>query len=563
MRFCCTFGIMNSKHYILFPILSLLSAILLSAGFLFPHCGGFTLIAFVPLLWMDRIARNDGCRHFWWWHYLTFVLWNAFTTFWVCNATVGGGIAAILINALQMSVIWALFRLFAKRLDGHLPYIFLMTAWISWEKLYFNAEISWPWLTLGNAFAYSTTCVQWYEITGTLGGSLWIWLSNLTIFRVMVLLQEQKWTILNAKARAAIAIWTFLLLVVPPVASWIRYATYTSEGSEGLEVSLIQPNIDPYHKFQALSQAQQNEIITGLIDSAYASHPDSTRLLVIAPETVTGDIVLNNLNGSPTMLTFNRKTNERKHTDLIFGASTYGFIDSETAPSHTARKASEGMWYENYNSAFLVNGTNHIEYCHKSKLVVGVEKMPYPALMSKLDRALGGVMGHCIGQDEVSLLYAGRKEPVGCAICYESVYPEHFASYVGKGARAMTVITNDAWWGDTPGYRQHLHYSCLRAIETRRDIARCANTGISAFINSRGDIVSETQWWTREVLDGRIQLNDNKTVFVRTGDVTGRLCILVAVLMTLNFLLTILLRRNEPKKPAAKKGRKAPNRCGR
>ncbi len=553
---------MNGKHCILFLILSLLSAAGLSAGFLFPHCGGFALIAFVPLLWMDRLASRDNCRHFWWWHYLTFVLWNAFTTFWVCNATVGGGIAAILINALQMSVIWALYRLVSRHLDGPLPYIFLISAWIAWERFYFSAEVSWPWLTLGNAFASSTSCIQWYEITGTLGGSLWIWLCNVTIFLVTVQLQENKWAGMRAKARAAVAVWSFVILAVPPIASWIRYATYTPEGEDSIDVSLLQPNLDPYQKFQSLSQAQQNDILTGLMDSAFAAHPDSTALLVIAPETVTGDIVLNSCRVSPTMMTFDHKISQRKRTDLLFGASTYEFIDSPTAPSHTARKATEGMWYENYNSAFLINNNSYMGIYHKSKLVVGVEKMPWPAVMGKVDKALGGVMGHCIGQKEVSLLYADRKIPVGCAICYESVYPEHFASYVGKGARAMTVITNDAWWGDTPGYRQHLRYSCLRAIETRRDIARCANTGISAFINSRGDIVSETQWWTRDVLNGSILFNDTMTAFVRTGDVTGKACTLAAILLALDFLLTVILNgRNTEKK--SRKDRKVQNRCDR
>lgn len=542
---------MNSKHCTLFTILSLLSAILLSLGFLLPHCGGFALTAFVPLLWMDRIASREGYRHFFRWHYLTFVLWNAFTTFWVCNATVGGGIAAILLNALQMSVIWALYRLFSKHSSGPLPYVFLVSAWITWERLYFSADISWPWLTLGNAFAYSTTCIQWYEITGTLGGSLWIWLCNVTIFLVTVQLQERKWSRLNAKARAAVAIWAFIILAVPPAASWVRYATYSPESTGTIRASLLQPDLDPYQKFEALSQAEQNAIITQLMDSAYAAHPDSSALLLVAPETVTGDIVLNNYKGSPTMMDFKTKLAERKHTDLIFGASTYNFISSTKAPSYTARKVSDEMWYESHNSAFLITNRAPVYLYHKSRLVVGVEKMPYPALFSKIDRLLGGVMGHCTGQDSTGLLYADRNIPLGCAICYESVYPEHFASYVDKGAEAMTVITNDAWWGDTPGYRQHLRYSCLRAIETRRDIARCANTGISAFINSRGDIVSQTSWWKREVLNGEINLNDSKTAFVRFGDVTGRVCTLVTILLALNFLLGMAL--NSRKKTAGKK----------
>uniref|UniRef100_UPI00402A2D6A apolipoprotein N-acyltransferase n=1 Tax=Candidatus Cryptobacteroides bacterium TaxID=3085639 RepID=UPI00402A2D6A len=133
--------------------------------------------------------------------------------------------------------------------------------------------------------------------------------------------------------------------------------------------------------------------------------------------------------------------------------------------------------------------------------------------------------------------------PVGCAVCYESVYPEHFAEYVRKGAELMTVITNDAWWGNTPGYRQHLSYSSLRAIETRRDIARSANTGISALINQKGDIVAETEWWKQAVLTGKVCLNDRQTFFVRQGDIVGRLCVFFSVLLLLGVAVRVKVRK--------------------
>ncbi|MBP5740648.1 MAG: apolipoprotein N-acyltransferase, partial [Bacteroidales bacterium] len=115
--------------------------------------------------------------------------------------------------------------------------------------------------------------------------------------------------------------------------------------------------------------------------------------------------------------------------------------------------------------------------------------------------------------------------------------------YVRKGAKALTVITNDAWWADTPGYRQHLSYASLRAIETRRDIARCANTGISAIIDQRGDIVSRTTWWEPEVLSGTINLTDGETFFVRNGDVIGKFCTFIFLLL----LLALVTRSFIPK----------------
>jgi apolipoprotein N-acyltransferase len=148
---------------------------------------------------------------------------------------------------------------------------------------------------------------------------------------------------------------------------------------------------------------------------------------------------------------------------------------------------------------------------------------------------LGGVMGRCVGQDDVSLLRFGDV-PLGCAVCYESVFPEYCSRYVRKGAKALAVITNDAWWGNTPGYRQHFSYSRLRAIELRRDIARCANTGISAFINQRGDVLSRTPWWQEALLEGSVNLSSEETFFVRYGDVVGRSACLVAALLLLLLL---------------------------
>ena len=83
-------------------ILLALFVILASLPFLVPHTGLLSLFCLVPLLCMEYIGTENGVRRMWLWHYSAFVLWNAATTFWVCNATVGGGLFAIFANALQM-----------------------------------------------------------------------------------------------------------------------------------------------------------------------------------------------------------------------------------------------------------------------------------------------------------------------------------------------------------------------------------------------------------------------------------------------------------------------------
>jgi apolipoprotein N-acyltransferase len=525
------------KENILLWGLVVLFAVMMSLPYIVPGMGWIALIGFVPLLCMERVASLLEKKRIWIYHYAAFVLWNAFTTFWVCNATVGGGLFAIFANALQMSVVFGLFRLSKRHYKGVLPYIFLMAAWIAWERFYFDAEISWPWLVLGNSFARTTWAVQWYEYTGSLGGSLWVWISNLGIYGMLVALSDGSWWQWNAKAKSAAVIGLLAVLIAPFVISPIIGSKYKGcmDAENNLEVLIVQPNIDPYNKFQALTQNQQNAILEGQIEKSLSYRKGdslASPLLVLAPETFTSDIIVGQYDRSRTWRRFTGFLKDYPGVSMLFGASSYDYITSETAPSHTARKVNDGLWVESHNSALMIDGEANTEIFHKSKLVVAVEHTPYPAIFCKLDDMLGGVMGRCVGQEEISLLHTSDI-PVGCAVCYESVYGEYYTDYIRKGAKAMTIITNDAWWGNTPGYRQHLSYASLRAIETRRAIARCANTGISAIISPSGEILQPTPWWEQAVISGELPLRDDITFFVRHGDITGRVCTFLFLMLLL------------------------------
>ena len=540
------------KENILLWGLVLLFAVFMSVPFLIPHAGLLALIGFVPLLCMERIADLSGKKNIWIYHYSAFVLWNAITTFWVCNATVGGGLFAIFANAFQMSLVFGLFRISKKKFKGALPYIFLAATWIAWERFYFDAEISWPWLVLGNSFARTIWAVQWYEFTGALGGSLWIWACNLGIFGMLVSLSDGSWFQFNSKAKAASAIGLLLLFIAPPVISGVIGKQYKDAmtAEENLEVLIIQPNIDPYNKFQAMTQDQQNAIMQGLMTKELEDRlTDSctTPLLVVAPETFTGDIVCGNYPRSRTWTRFTSFLKDYPGVNMLFGASSYDYIYTQKAPSHTARHINDGLWLESHNSALMIDGHRNTEIFHKSKLVVAVEHTPYPAIFCKIDDMLGGVMGRCVGQDEISLLHVrdidSEKIPVGCAVCYESVYGEYYTGYVRKGAKAMAIITNDAWWGNTPGYRQHLSYASLRAIETRRAIARCANTGISAIISPSGKILKPTPWWEQASIRSYIPLRNDLTFYVTHGDITGRVCSFVFIMLLMALAVRFITKK--------------------
>ena len=544
---------MKTNRTVLLLCLAAVFVLLMSVPFLVEGCGWMALLGFVPLLCMERVASQTGMKHFWWWHYGTFVAWNAVTTFWVCNATVGGGIFAVLANALQMSLVFGLFRWVKRRIKSlsALPYLFLAAAWIAWEKYYLTvAEISWPWLVLGNAFAGTASLVQWYEFTGSLGGSLWIWASSLSVFGLLVSMSDgrfsSRW---NGKARVAAIAGTVIVLFGPMVWSWVIWSRY-QEVSEGtVPVVIAQPDFDPYHKFGGLTQDEQNVVLLDLFAQGLKEMEkqmgkdglaDSSAVLLLAPETFTSDILCNDVPSSRTFRRFVSFLREHPRAELLFGASSWTRYDQPVRPSANARKLGDGTWYETHNSALIVDSTGRYGLYQKSKLVPGVEMLPYVKVLGPIDeKLLGGVAGRCVGQPEVSNLVFHGEVPIGCAVCYESVYGEHCAKYVRAGAQLLTIITNDAWWGDTPGYRQHLRYARLRAIETRRCIARCGNTGISAFIDQHGRIRSQTAWWEPAVLCGTVELSSRETFFVRVGDIVGRTCVFLFILL----LAAALIRR--------------------
>lgn len=533
-------------------LLMVLFTALISLPYLVPHLGFLSLVALVPLLCAERIATMVGKKRFFWWYFAAFLAFNLATTWWVCKATVGGGLFASFYSALFMSAIFAVFRVARKRFSGIVPYIFLAASWIAWERFNLtHAQLSWPWLILGNAFGRSVSLVQWYEITGALGGSLWVWLSNIAIFSLLVSLSDGRWWRWNTKARVAAIVSTVLVTLGPAIASEIRFATYEERSDAGtLDVVLAQSNFDPWHKLHYTPQSEQNAQVIGLFEKHLHSRENSdSLLLMLIPESFSSDIWLNDPEAAPTWRSFSALVASQANANLIFGASTHEAFRRASAPSPLARQMKDGTWYQSYNTAFITDGVTYSDHRNKCKLVVGAESTPYPKIFAPIDDMLGGLMGRCVPDRQARCFeIRGRGEDdrmlrTGVAICYESIYPELCKQYVDDGAQMLSVITNDGWWGDTPGYRQHFSYSRLRAIELRRDVARCANTGISGFINQRGDVVSQSGWWVPDVLESKVNLSSEKTFFATYGDIVGRVCTFVCLM-----LLALLIVKTITKK---------------
>jgi len=528
-------------------LLLLASAILLSLPYYRFFSGIVLFIAWVPMLFVeDYLTQNrekyrSGRMFFLAW--LTFLIWNLLTVYWIWNATIPGAIAAYIINSLIMAVAFWLIHLVHRTLGDRMGHFAFLVIWTAYEHYFLNIQINFPWLLMGNGFAKDITMVQWYEYTGTLGGTFWVLFVNLLLF---VLLRHYVRTDTLRGKYFELGL-LGVVLALPIGWSVIRYHTLQEKGAP-VEVVVVQPNIDPYNdKFSGMSNDEQLSIILQLADSLVTDHTD----YVVAPETAINDGLLeNDLSRSRSIRRIRAFVRRHPRVRFVTGATTWRIYPAGPQPTPTARKRADGTWEDIFNAVLQIDTTSVIQVYHKSKLVVGVEMIPHPKLLRPLLGNilidLGGSLGGYGTQEErTPLVSADSSFRVGVAVCYESIFGDYVTGYVKEGANLLFIITNDGWWGNTPGYHQHRTYASLRAIETRRSIARSANTGISCFIDQKGKASHLTPWWTRDAIRGVIHTNEKKTFYTRHGDYFGRVSDFFAVILLLYVISYRLMRKKK------------------
>jgi apolipoprotein N-acyltransferase len=504
----------SKKYFNLF--LSVLSGILLSLAWPEKGFAPLLFIAWIPLLIVeDYFYTNQNkvkTKKLFGLSYFSFLIWNVLTTWWVWNATAPGSVAAFVCNSLFMTVVFMLFHFTRSKTGNVIGYISLPLYWIAFEYIHLQWELSWPWLTLGNGFASYYKWVQWYEYTGVLGGSLWILIVNILLFILFFQRQPSNFKFQN--------IVTALIIILPVIFSLNRYNEY-KENSHPVNISIVQPNIDPYNeKFSGMSEHDQLIKLLRLSSTVTDSNTD----YLVAPETaLPNGIWEDNLHNHPDIKLMRAFMKAFPKLAVVIGASTAKVYSDSAEHTLTAKKFSDNPdYYDQFNTALqLDNSSDSIQQYHKSKLVPGVERMPYPKIfgfLEKLSINLGGASGSLGSEKEAFVFTSKDSIKIAPIICYESVYGDYVAQYVRNGAQLLMIITNDGWWGNTPGYRQHLIYGRLRAIEMRRSIARSANTGISCFINQRGDILQPTKYWEDDAIKGVLNTNDKMTFYSKHGD---------------------------------------------
>lgn len=529
--------------------LSALSGLLLFAAWPQQGFGPLVLIALIPWLFaVEGYWKSEAPRKFrlpfFFSTWLMFALFNGLTGWWISLAHWSGLLAVVFIAA-SVEALWMLLWTWVARQIGErralwgFPFFWLMHEWVldAWD-------MEWPWLKLGYAFADWPSWMQWYSMTGVYGGTLWIVAANVAL--LVFLRQWQKSRSWKGVAKPV------LLMFAPVLLSLWMHAQYKEQG-KAVEVVVVQPNIEPYNEKFEMPVTQQLQIF---FDQALPLVRPQTRYLV-GPETmIPSGLNEQKLQDEPLLRWVERFRNSLHDSlHVVIGINSLRIYDHPATAS--ARPNREGtLWYDVYNTAIQLSEADSIPVYHKSKLVVGAEKMPFmevlQPLLGELVLEFGGISGTNRTQShrEVFVEDGGRMK-VAPVICWEAEFGDFVADYVREGAQLLFAITNDGWWGDSEGHRQHLHYARVRAIETRRAMARSANTGISAFINQRGDLLQTLGWEERGALRETIYANTQKSLYVRYGDLLLRLAFLLVPLFVL-YAISLKLRKVAPSKALLK-----------
>lgn len=498
---------------------------MLSTGWI--GAGGIPLtVALVPLLLVSAQYGDTWKETLYMLGYaaLAFTIWNAATIWWVGKATPFGPIAAAFFSVFWNLVAFMLFHIVSKKGPIGLAYILLIFGWISTEFIYHEAPaLSFPWLQLGNGFSNDTWAVQWYEYTGTLGGTLWVLLVNVLAFQALITMKKTFWTLATLAFAVPLAISGFIF--------WQQSPENTStDRKPTICVSVTQPNIDCYDKMSKDSEYQQ-QILMELMAEA----PDSADYILM-PETALAEYIYeDSIEQSPIVNRISTALAQRNIPAMVISGCETVRSYGQQKITATARNM-HGSYYDIYNSSIGINAKFNIQIHHKNRLVVGVETLP--AWLRSIhfgEVDLGGTFGQ-LGIGDTLQPFTNGETKVAPAICYEGLYDNTMAEYVRNGAQALFVVTNDGWWGDTPGHRYLFSFCRLRAIETRRMVARSANTGVSGFISARGDDLERMEWYEQGILTRNVELSDRLTFYVRYGDYIGRLSLLISLLCILYFI---------------------------
>jgi apolipoprotein N-acyltransferase len=206
-----------------------------------------------------------------------------------------------------------------------------------------------------------------------------------------------------------------------------------------------------------------------------------------------------------------------------------------------------------YNSVVAVYPDGSVSKPYSKRHIVPFgEYIPYQSFLEKAvpfikELNLGGLES-AAGDEAVVFEIEGIRN--GSLVCFDSIFDSLARDNTVNGAEVITVVTNDSWFKDSAGITQHLNHSVLRAIENRRTVIRAANTGISAFISPKGELLKQTEPLVTDIIYCDVTASDGKTLYVLCGNITLYLAIAFEVIMVILSIYRKVRNKNAKKSQA-------------
>ncbi|MBF0559919.1 MAG: apolipoprotein N-acyltransferase, partial [Nitrospirae bacterium] len=485
----------------------------------FPRMGLFPLawIALVPLLIFlyDKNSKTAFKAGFF------FGLVYFFgTLYWIYHSIhfYGGvplvpSLLLVFVLCMYLSLYPALFAvLYAsniKRTD--MPALFIAPLiWTTLEFLRSYMLSGFPWSSLGYSQYEFLAIIQIADITGVYGVSFLIVAVNGAVVDMLFLKRRYKERPL-ASFLPMTSGFVVLALVVVLTLSYGLFRLQQQRPGSVIKASVIQGNIEQDKKWDPAYQQSVTDTFKDLSFSAARDKPD----LIVWPETAVPFLFRTDKERSDYMVSLQRQFDSY----LLFGSVMSKNRKEKPAPTENKYA----------NSAVLLDKNGNITYIYdKIHLVPFGEFVPLRHLLSFVD--LTGDIGDYVRGES----YTKAVTPFGSfgtLICYEIIFPGLVRKFYVKGGDFIVTITNDAWFGKTPGPYQHFSMAVFRAIENRKPVIRCANTGVSGFIDSCGRILGKTEIFSRTYLTSDIRTDKTLSPYTKYGDIFPYLSIVGPLLL--------------------------------
>jgi apolipoprotein N-acyltransferase len=406
----------------------------------------------------------------------------------------------------------ALFALGTKLLGLYAsPFI-----WAGLEWLRSQSEAGFPWGLLGTSLTPFPALIQFTSITGVYGASAFVVWLGLLVFK---LITDKRRKLFGGLLLASLA--------VPLAYGAIRI----KENFPWFKAGVVQPNVSPTEK--------------GLVSEREANW---RRMLRLAHEAVNSGGRVLVFPETSTLVPLDQPSWYRDSLQHL--ADSSGVLIITGTPLYRS--------YGYHNAAAVIQPVKPVtEYYYKIHLAPFSEHFPFVNKIPLLRRMMTQDMGDCQPGTEYEVFeirgYNSRTQKweenrFAVPICFEGIFPGLVREFTRRGANAIVVITNDGWFGKTPGPYQHCELMVMRAIENGVPLVRCANNGISLVADAYGRVRASTKLYVATSLVADVPRPLLNTFYRRYGDVFSYAClILIALLIPVRLVIALARRR----KPAA------------